>query len=142
MAEMHVMRKGMTLAPCYDEDGELLAKMKDGVPYRLTYERERNLPDHRRLFALIKFVAERHPIYDNKVKALVAIKVAAGHVEFLPHPETGELMAIPKSINFREMKQVGFEKFYQNAVQGILDHLTADISRADLDSFVEEVCRF
>lgn len=142
MAELHVIRRGLTLRPAFDEDAELMIRLREGKAYTLTYKRARDLTRHRRFFALVTLVAERHPVFDNKEKALIAVKLAAGHCDFFPHPQTGELIPLPKSIAFDQLDEDAFQSFYQDAVQGILDHLALDLSREQIDQFVDEVCRF
>ena len=142
MAELLLIRTGMALMAADDESRDRIAKMPRGQALRADVKRARNLALHRKFFALVGFVAERHPIYDTKDKALVAVKVAAGHCDFLPNPQTGELVAIPKSIAFDAMEQGEFEEFYEHAVQGVLDHIIPEADREEVDLWVEHVSRF
>jgi hypothetical protein len=142
VAELLLIRTGMALMAADDESRDRIAKMPRGQALRADVKRARNLALHRKFFALVGFVAERHPIYDTKDKALVAVKVAAGHCDFLPNPQTGELVAIPKSIAFDAMEQGEFEEFYEHAVQGVLDHIIPEADREEVDLWVEHVSRF
>lgn len=142
MAELLLIRTGMALMGADDESRDRIAKMPRGQALRADVKRARNLALHRKFFALVGFVAERHPIYDTRDKALVAVKVAAGHCDFLPHPQTGELVAIPKSIAFDALEQGEFEEFYEAAVQGVLDHIIPEADREEVDLWVEHVSRF
>lgn len=133
MGMMHVMRVGGALKPCHPEDAELLAKMKEGRPYRLEYTQTRSLPHMRKFGALLGMVAETHPVYSTRPKALTAIKIAVGHVDWVPHPDTGELLPIPKSISFARMDQAQFDNFYADAVEAVIAHLLPEMTRGMVD---------
>jgi hypothetical protein len=117
-------------------------RLKPGAMLKLSYSQPRNLGHHRKFFALVQAVAENSEIYDTTDKALVAVKLAAGHVDFVPHPETGELTAVPKSIAFQNMDQAAFDEFYERAVAGVIAHICPHMTRMDLDEAVEMVGRF
>lgn len=140
--ELYLVRNGPRLTPAHDEDLTKALKIKPGQVVRATVKLVRNYRHHKKFMALVEYVAERHPVYNNRKKALTAIKIAAGHCEFFPHPQTGELMAIPMSISFDEMEQGDFDAFYEEAVRAVLRDLTDGVSEADLDEFVETVARF
>ena len=142
MAELLLIRTGMALMGADDESRDRIAKMPRGQALKATIKRIRSLGHLRKFFKLVTFVAQRHPVYDNKVKALDAIKLAAGHVNWTPHPVTGELIPIPKSINFEEMDQDDFDEFYENAVQGVLSHVIPEADREEVDLWVAYVSGF
>lgn len=119
-----------------------LKRMEPGEFFTFSYKRQRNIKFHRKFFALVTFVAENSDTYDNKEKALVAIKLAAGHCDFLPDPKGGGLIAVPRSISFTEMDQDQFDAFYEAAVNGVLAHILPYMNRVALDQAVEEVARF
>lgn len=133
MGMMHVMRSGGALKPCHPEDAELLSKMKESQPYRLEYTQTRSLPHMRKFGALLGMVSEHHPVYSTRAKALIAIKLAAGHCEWVPSPETGELLPIPKSISFARMGQDEFDRFYFDAVNAVITHLLPDMTSGMVD---------
>jgi hypothetical protein len=67
---------------------------------------------------------------------------AAGHVDFVPHPETGELIAVPKSISFANMDQPAFDEFYERAVSGVIAYVCPHMTRVGLDEAIEMVGQF
>jgi hypothetical protein len=142
MAELLLIRTGSALMAADEASRARISRMPIGQAVRAEVKRIRNLAHHRKFFALVEFVADRHPVYDNREKALVAVKVAAGHVDFLPNPETGELVAVPKSIAFDAMDQFAFDDFYERAVQGVLDHIIPQADREEVDLWVDHVARF
>lgn len=141
MGTFHVARVGASLRPCYEEDAQVLSKMPEGTCYRVTYKRVRNLAHHRKFFVgLVRLVKEHHPVYDTEDKALLAIKLAAGHCDFFPNPTTGELVPVPKSISFDGMDQDDFDEFYEKAIQGVLDHLLPEFTRGDAERTIAALC--
>lgn len=119
-----------------------MARLKPGESLRLSYSQPRNLGHHKKFFALVQAVTESSEIYDTVDKALVGIKLAAGHVDFVPHPETGELTPVPKSISFQNMDQPAFEEFYERAVSGVIAYICPHMNRMDLDEAIEMVGQF
>ncbi len=140
--EIYLVRNGPRLVPAYAEDAEKAAKIKPNQVVKAKITLARNLPFHRKFIKLVEYVASHHDVYDNKEKALTAIKIASGHCDFYPNPLTGELYPYPRSIAFDKMEQHEFDAFYENAVQAVLRNLTSGISEAELDEFVETVARF
>lgn len=113
-----------------------------GEMFQLDFSVPRNLAHHKKFFALVGLLAEMSDVYDNKDKALAAIKIAAGHCEFIPNPLSIELIALPKSISFAEMDQLAFDAFYENAVNGVLKFLLPTMNRVDFDAALEQVVQF
>ena len=120
-----------------------LAKLEPGESFQLEYKRPRNIKNHRRLFAMLKIVSEYSDIYDNTDKALLAVKIAAGHCDFIPNPITGELQALPRSISFDIMDEESkFETFFSNAIQGILTHILPTMDEDSLNHALELIIGF
>jgi hypothetical protein len=138
MGVIHVIRIGPVLRPCNPEDGEALAKMKEAVPYRLEYKLERSRPHQRKFGALLSMIADYHEVYNTTAKALVAVKLAAGHCDYVLDPLGKGLVPIPKSISFKGMDQDRFEVFYNNAVQAVIDHLLPEMTIGRIDREVAE----
>lgn len=122
-------------------DARLWASELDpGERFVVRLMRERNAAHHRKFFSLVNWVAANHAVYDTTAKALDAVKLATGHVAWVPHPETGEVIPIPKSISFDNMGQDEFDVFYSDAIGAVLAHLAPDIE--NYDEFVAEVARY
>lgn len=137
-----IKQPGGQLWPADDAELEKLATIKNGVIVRADVVVPRNEKNHRRFFALLSVVAQYSETYDNKDKALLAVKIAAGHCDFLPNPRTGELIAVPRSISFAKMDEAKFQEFFNNAVQGVLSHILKTFDRRTIDEAVERVIRF
>lgn len=142
MAELFLVRSGAALVPADDEARERIARMPRGQVVKAEVKRARNLSHHRKFFGgLVTFVAERHPVFNTREKALAAVKLAVGHVDWTPHPATGELVPIPKSISFDSMEQGEFDEFYTAAIDATLAHLIPDADRDEVDTWIEHVSR-
>jgi hypothetical protein len=151
MAEFTLVRpkKGGRLIPFTKEDGKIYRRflrrrkaLEPGELMVVSYVEPRNLLHHRKFFALVGYVAENSDTYDNKDKALLAIKIAAGHCDFIPDPVNGGLTAVPRSISFAKMEQGDFDKFYNNALEGICQHVLKHMNKVDLQEALENVARF
>lgn len=118
------------------------AKRGAGEYFTFSYDYERDLKHHKKFMALVGYIAENSDTYNNKDKALLAVKIAAGHCDFVASPLTGELMAVPRSINFRNMKQGAFDEFYKNAIQGVIDHILPYMNKVDMQVALENIARF
>jgi hypothetical protein len=133
----------VALYPGTNEDVERISRIKPGVRYAVSLKRSRNPGNHRRFFALVQLVAERHPVYDTPDKALTAIKIAAGFVDFHVSPIDGTLVAVPKSISFKALDdEEDFRFFFEAAITGVLNHILPEFSREDIDRCFESVMRF
>lgn len=142
MAELLLIRSGAALVPADDDSRERICRMPRGQAVRAEARRIRNLAHHRKFFGgLVRFIAERHPVFNTREKALDAVKLAVGHVNWTPHPITGELIPVPKSISFDAMEQGEFDEFYMAAVDATLAHLIPDADRDEVDTWVDHVSR-
>ncbi len=116
-----------------------LETMKPGTWLRCEWSTPRNGRHHRKLMALLNLVSENSETYDTVEKALIAVKLVTGHFEPCIHPETGELIQIPKSISYEAMGQEDFEKFYESAIDGVLNHILPQMNRETADHLMEMI---
>jgi hypothetical protein len=150
MPELTLVKTGKgTWAGLTAEDVDKYRKFKRwrrgreaGEFFTMSYDYERDSLHHRKFMALVTYVAQNSDVYDNKDKALIAIKIAAGHCDFVHDPRTGQLVAIPKSISFKKMKQGAFEEFYEGAIQAVITHILPHMNRVALDDALDVVSRF
>jgi hypothetical protein len=113
-----------------------------GEFFQFSYDYERNLKHHNKFMALVSYIADNSDTYNTTATALIAVKIAAGHCDFVPDPKNGGLVAVPRSISFKSMKQDAFEEFYKNALQGVADHVLPHMNRVDLQDALEKIARF
>lgn len=146
-----IVRYSRGIRPAYEADLEAFRAMAVGTVLEVTARVVRNPKNHRRFFALVKLVREAyadastdgvpHP-YSTEKGALHGIKLAAGHVDWVPNPQTGEMIPVPASISFDALDEVGFQEFFSRAIDGVIAHLTPDRTREDVEQFILEVARF
>jgi hypothetical protein len=70
----------------------------------------------------------------------LAVKLVVGHFEPAVHPQTGELIQVPKSISYESMDQDAFEAFYSAALDGVLQHILPTMDRETADHLMEVIC--
>ena len=118
-----------------------LETMKPGTWIRIEWASPRNPKHHRKFMALLQLIAENSETYNTVERALVAVKLCTGHFDLMADPVTGEIIRIPKSINFESMPQEEFDLFYSAAIdsvlQVILPQLDPDKAERLLDMIVE-----
>lgn len=116
-----------------------LEVMKPGKWIRIEWSSPRNPAHHRKFFALLELIKENSETYNTVEKALIAVKLATGHFDLLAHPETGEIIQIPKSIAFENMEQEAFDKFYSAAIDAVLNVILRDMDRETADRLIDMI---
>ncbi len=116
-----------------------LETMKTGSMMRAEFATMRNGRHHRKLMALLHLISENSEIYDTVEKALVAVKLVVGHFEPVVHPETGELIQIPKSISYESMGQEDFDVFFGRAVSAVCDHIVPQFDEETARWMLEKI---
>lgn len=116
-----------------------LETMKTGKWLRIEATSPRNGKHHRKLMALLQLVSENSETYNTVERALVAVKLVVGHFEPAVHPQTGELIQVPKSISYESMDQDAFETFYSAALDGVLQHILPTMDRETAEHLLDMV---
>ena len=116
-----------------------LETMKPGTWVRMEWARPRNGRFHRKFFALLQLVAENSETYNTTEKALVAVKLVTGHFDLMLHPETGEIMQIPRSISYDSMEQDEFDRFYSAAIDGVLQHILPHLDKERAERLIDMI---
>lgn len=117
-----------------------LETMKPGKWLRIESKTPRNGAHHRKFMALMQLIAENSETYNTVEKALVAVKLIVGHFEPAIHPQTGELIQVPKSIAYEAMDQDAFDTFYSHALDGVLQHILPQFDKATADRLMDMIC--
>jgi hypothetical protein len=144
MAELVLMRgPENTLLACDGFTADVIKGWPLGQGVRANVKKARDIVKHRKFFALVEVVTHYSEVYDTRAKALDAIKLVAGHVDWMLSPVTGDMVPIPKSISFASMDDDTFKVFYNDAVNGVLKHILPMMGdRETLDQAVDIVVRF
>ena len=139
MATVYLRRTNLGLLPASEVDADLLKSLKLDEVIEVTTKKMRNYKHHCKFLALCRFVSENSDIYDTVEKAKTGIKIAMGWCDFFPDPASGELVPMPRGINFEAMDQVEFSAWYEQAVSACCRHITPHMTRMDFNRAVEEV---
>ena len=116
-------------------------KIKDGTIVRCEIVRQRNPRHHRKLFALLNLVFRSQEKYSNLEDLLVEFKLKAGWYE--EHiTMNGDIIYIPKSINFASMEQDRFNEFYSRAIDIALKDFMPDATESEIEAHINEVIGF
>lgn len=116
-----------------------LETMKAGKWLRIESSSPRNGAHHRKFMALLQLVTENSEVYDTVEKALVAVKLIVGHFEPAIHPQTGELIQVPKSIAYESMDQEAFDAFYSAAIDGVLRYILPQLDKEKAERLLEMI---
>ncbi|MEE9159975.1 MAG: DUF1367 family protein [Gammaproteobacteria bacterium] len=122
-------RLGGLLEPADDIGVAALQKFKAGDIVRCEIRKPRN-PDHHRLFmALLSLAFASTERFENPDALRAWVKCKAGHADYFPMKDrhcphcgagiTGDLVAIPKPMNFAAMDQPEFDAFFDRAMDVI-----------------------
>lgn len=139
MATIYLRKEVGGLVPDGDQDRERLKKFALGSVVKAEIKKTRNYGNHKRLFALLVFISETSDLHDNTEKALEAVKMASGHVDWLPNPMTGEMYPKTRSINYESMDEVEFSEWFERAIDATIKHITPQMNRIAVDRALEMV---
>lgn len=87
-------------------------ELEPGETIKFAYSLPRSGVHHKYFFAKITGLLERQEQFEDKEALLEWLKVGAGHVDFMPGAK-GELVAMPRSINFATLEEQGFIEFHR-----------------------------
>lgn len=119
------------LVPASDEDREKIRALRPGDMVPVKIGKPRNGDHHRRFMALLTFVAEHHPTYRTVDPLLIELKMRTGHYDHYIRRATGEVVYIPKSIDFESMDELDFVVWSKHARQVIYDEFLHDFTERD-----------
>jgi len=124
-----------------DEDFKNWLKLKDGDYCEIETWKERNVTNHRRFFALLNrtiYLLPDEPEYDKlrnidylRKELMILIGQVDTHITM-----KGELILIPKSISFKSMDDVEFNRIYHLCTEKIVRTFLKDISLEDFEVYI------
>jgi len=142
---------GGVLAPFDEEAARFIEKMKAGAGVRVKVTKIRNLPFHRKFFAMLDVGYDAWEPEEKVYKGMVARKnrkkfrgdmiILAGYFDAVIN-FNGDTQLKPKSISFANMEQDEFEKLYSEVANVLLQKVLKNYTRADLDETVERILGF
>jgi len=124
-----------------DEDFKNWLKLKDGDYCEIETWKERNVTNHRRFFALLNrtiYLLPEEPEFDKlrnieylRKELMILIGQVDAHITM-----KGELILIPKSISFKSMDDVEFNRIYHLCTEKIVRTFLKDISLEDFEVYI------
>lgn len=142
---------GGALIPVDPQGVEAISKLKLGAGVKVTIKRVRNLPFHRKIFALFNFAFDAWepdaPTYKGQ-KVLKNFKQFRGDLVVLAgFSETtinlkGEIRVTPKSLSFDSMPQEEFDLVYSAVIDVVLARILTNYKRADLENTINQLLEF
>lgn len=151
------MKRGGMLYPASDEDREIMAKVRVGVPLRVDAVRPVNKRFHRKMMALFQAGFEFWEPGEVEVRPGVKIvpekdlneyryymTIRAGHYRYVGYPD-GSVRARAKSLRFDndEMDEEARDALFNRVIDLILKDLgDTGLTRDDLETRVEQILGF
>ena len=103
------------LAPAYENDAQLMEKMRVGSMYKAEFKKARNPEHNAKAFVLIRLIFDNQEKYTNIEDLRTELKLQCGsyhhHVR-----SNGDVIYIPKSWSFADMDQTEFEELYDKLI--------------------------
>ena len=127
--------------PCLPHDAELIGKLKVGEIVAFKGRKPRNAKNHRRFFAMLRCVMDFTEKYEHEEHLLTELKIRMGHYDHYITAD-GEMVYLPKSINFDSMEEPEFGVFFDKALDAVFQHIVPDIDRSLLEHAMSELIRF
>lgn len=109
------LRKGNCLVPADFVAEEWLQSVPDGKEVLIDWRKPRHPENHRHLFAILRLAVEQLDGYADTESLLDALKIACGHVRPVMKAN-GDMIFLPKSINFASMGEEQFKRFKDRAL--------------------------
>ena len=109
------VRRGNTLVPADFVAEEWLRDIPDGKEILIDWRKPRHPENHRHFFAILRLASEHLPDYPDEDSLLDALKIAVGHTRSVMKAD-GEMIFLPKSINFAAMGEDQFKRFKNRAL--------------------------
>jgi len=142
MAEViYVRRRGNKLEPCSLVDEEALNELPEGKDFSATIARTRSTKQHRFFWALLQKICENNETYRRPEQLLLWLKVKLGYVEQVRFHDD-QVWWVPQSISFNAMGQDEFKKFFDAALDVIVEEVIPDINQYELLHEVEKMIGF
>jgi len=142
MAEViYVRRRGNKLEPCSLVDEEALNELPEGKDFSATIARTRSTKQHRFFWALLQKICENNETYRRPEQLLLWLKIKLGYVEQVRFHDD-KVWWVPQSISFNAMGQDEFKKFFDAALDVIVEEVIPDINQYELLHEVEKMIGF
>jgi hypothetical protein len=137
------MRLDLVLTPrraivaATEDDAELIKLLRPGDLLPVDIKKARNGAHHRKLRALIAFVADNHPQLSTRADVERYLKFRTGHcAEFVT--ASGKVLLEMKSTSYRDMDELAFSAWSKAAREVVFSELFPQMNRRDIERQIEE----
>ena len=140
MARMYLKKSLSGFVPADEPSLEVSRKYKLGEVYRADVVKPRSYQHHKLIMALLNLTYANQDMYTNFEMFRKAVAVAAGHVEELVTVD-GEVIRLPKSINYDTLDEVEFTKVagaMMTVCCSLLKGIGADELEAEVSKYADE----
>jgi len=123
---------------CDEQAAEEFRRVPVGKPVYIEIKAARNPRQHRLLFALLGVIAEAGD-FPSTDAALIALKLATGHVDHVHVDKDGTMCLVPKSISYASMAQTEFAAWFETAVRVVVQRWLPSMTDDELKMQIEEM---
>jgi hypothetical protein len=116
------VRRGNALVPADIAADDMLSEIAEGKEIIITYRKPRSPLHHRWFFSMLRKVCEATGRWQDEDELLDALKLATGHVRRVQRVD-GDVILLPRSINFASMPEGPFTRF-KNRALWVIQHAT------------------
>lgn len=141
MSNFFLQKLNKQFLPADEHSEEIAKKFDEGCVFRCEAWKERNYLFHKKYFALLAVAFENQDKYDNGEAFRKEVIMRAGYYEKHVHL-TGQASYTAKSISFKSMDEMEFEKLYQTSIDVILKHFLVGMEGEKLKEEVDRIVSF
>ena len=109
------IRRGNALVPADYNAEDWLREIPEGKEILIDWRKPRHPENHRHFFAILNLACEHLPDHPDVDSLLDALKIAVGHTRAVMKAD-GEVIFLPKTINFSAMGEDAFKRFKNRAL--------------------------
>ena len=125
------------LMPAYDEDKELLKRIKTGEVVQMKFSKPRNFGNHKRFFAMLNCVIHNLPedfpdCYQNIDYLRTEVIIGTGYCEWRTS-RGGVKYPVAKSMSFSSMDEMEFLELYEKVSNYLLKHFLIGVEKEVLE---------
>lgn len=138
MKELFFTKQAFGLTPSDDQSIEIYKNFPVGQIFRADHWMERAYWQHKKLFKLAQVVTNNSQRFTDPYQLIKTMQLDIGSVDIIKRM-SGEVVQAPKSIKFKNMKEVEFRKLFSDCVNLMLANLYILLPGMKEDDFNRQV---
>lgn len=147
MTSLYLRKLNQIFIPADAFSKEIMEDLQNGAEFKAIVSMPRNLPFHKKFFALLNFAysnwcpeGDAKKDFDEFRKDLLILAGYGYPVFSLSNPDKYVVKA--KSISFANMDDIEFAKVYSKMIDVVLNHVLKNYTGEQLEKAVNDVLRF